>query len=64
MHPVIGKMENAICTLWDRRRDRMVVRFTATCAISAYHHSSCDLEPVHGEVYSVQHYVIKFVGDV
>ena len=28
-----------------RGRDRMVVRFTATCAISACHHWSCELEP-------------------
>jgi len=26
-------------------RDRMVVGFTTTCAISAYHHSSCEFEP-------------------
>jgi len=39
MHPVIGIMENTICILRGRRRrDRMVVGFTATCAISAYHH--------------------------
>ena len=38
MHPVIGKMENAICILKGRRRDRMVVGFTANCEISAYHH--------------------------
>jgi hypothetical protein len=31
----------------------MVVGFTTTCAISA-----------HGEVYSIQHYVIKFVSDL
>jgi hypothetical protein len=34
----------------------MVVGFTTTCAISAYHHL--------GEVYSIQHYVIKFVSDI
>jgi hypothetical protein len=28
-----------------RRRDRMVVGFTTTCAISAYHHYSCEFEP-------------------
>jgi hypothetical protein len=28
-----------------RGRDRMVVGFTATCAISAYHHLSCEFEP-------------------
>ena len=26
-------------------RDRVVVGFTTTCAISAYHHYSCDFEP-------------------
>ena len=33
----------------------MVVGFTTTCAIR---------NPVHGEVYSIQHYVIKFVSDL
>ena len=28
-----------------RGRDRMVVRFTTTCAISTYHHYSCEFEP-------------------
>ena len=28
-----------------RGRDRMVVGFTTTCAISAYHHYSCEIEP-------------------
>jgi len=32
----------------------MVVGFTTTCEISAY----------HGEVYSIQHYVIKVVSDL
>jgi len=27
-----------------RGRDRMVVEFTTTCTISAYHHSSCEFE--------------------
>jgi hypothetical protein len=39
----------------------MVVRFTTTCAIGAYHHYSCEFEP-RGDVtivYSIQHYVIK-----
>jgi len=39
----------------DRRGHRMVVGFKTTCAISTYH-------PVHGEVYSMQHYMIKFVS--
>ena len=40
-----------------RGRDRMVVGFTTTFAISAYHNSSCEFEPYSGEVYSIQHYV-------
>jgi len=39
----------------------MVVGFTTTCAISAYHVS---LNPIHGEVYLIQQYVIKFVSDL
>jgi len=49
----------------DRRsRDRMVVGFIATYAISAYHHKHCNFESCSGEVYSKQHYVIKFVSDL
>ena len=33
-------------------------------AISAYHHYHCEFEPRSGEVYSIQHYVIKFVSDL
>ena len=36
--------------------DRIVVGFTTPCAISS--------NPIHGEVYSIQHYVIKFVSDL
>ena len=35
----------------------MVVGLTTTCAINVYH-------PVHHEVYSIQHYVIKFVSNL
>ena len=47
------------------RRDRhsMVFGFTTICAFSAYHHLCCEFEPLHGKVYSIQHYVIKFVSD-
>ena len=45
-------------------RDCMVVGFTTTYAISVYHHYSCEYEPVHGKVFSMQHYVIKFVSDL
>jgi hypothetical protein len=46
-----------------RGRDRMVVGFTTTLAISAYHHWSWEFESAHGEVYSIQQYVIKLVSD-
>jgi hypothetical protein len=36
-----------------RGRDRMVVGFITTYAISAYHHQH--LNPAHGEVYLIQH---------
>jgi hypothetical protein len=42
--------------------DRMVVGFPTTCAISVYHNKCCEFEPRSGEVYSKQHYVIKFVS--
>ena len=42
--------------------DHMVVGFTATYAISYYHHSSCEFESDHSEVYSIQRYVIKCVN--
>jgi hypothetical protein len=45
-------------------RGRMVVGFTTTYAISAYDHKRCEFEPRSGEVYSIQHYVIKFVSDL
>ena len=42
--------------------DRMVVGFTTICAISAYHHYYVvSLNPTDGEVYLIQHYVIKIV---
>ena len=48
---------------WGRRgRDRMVVGFTTTYAISAYHHWCCEFESRSGR--GVQHYVIKFVRDL
>ena len=45
-------------------RDRMVVGFTTTYGISAYRHERCEFESRSGEVYSIQHYVIKFVSDM
>ena len=47
------------------RRGHMVVGFTTTCAISAYHHYKVvSSNLVHGEIYLIQHYVIKFVSDL
>jgi hypothetical protein len=45
-----------------RGRDRMVVGFTTTYAISAYHHWCCEFESRSGR--GVQHYVIKFASDL
>ena len=44
--------------------DRMVVGFKTTYAIGSYHHQRCELESSSGKVYSIQHYVIKFVSDL
>ena len=47
----------------DRRgRDQMVVGFTTTYIISAYHQWCCEFESRSGR--GVQHYVIKFVSDL
>ena len=45
-----------------RGRDRMVVGFTTSYAISAYHHWCRKLESRRGR--GVQHYVLKFVSDL
>ena len=42
----------------------MVIGFTTTYAISAYHHQRCEFESRSGEVFSIQHCVIKFVSDL
>jgi hypothetical protein len=48
-----------------RGRHRMVVGFTTTCVISAYITTKVvSSNPVYGEVFSMQHYVIKFVSDL
>ena len=44
---------------WDRRgRDRILLGFTTTYA------SSVSSNPAHGEVCSLQHYVVNFVSDL
>jgi len=46
---------------WGRQgRDRMVVGFQ----ISAYHHYRWNSNPAEGEMYAMQHYVIKFVSEL
>ena len=45
-------------------RDRIVVEFTTTYVSAVYHHSRCEFESCSDEVYSIQHYVIKFVSDL
>ena len=45
-----------------RGRDRMVIGFTSTYAIIAYHHCCCELESRPGR--GLHHHVIKFVSDL
>ena len=45
-------------------RDRIIVGFITTYAISAYYHLRWEFEPRTGEVLSIQHYVIQFVSDL
>jgi hypothetical protein len=44
--------------------DRMVVGFITTYAIGSYHLKRCEFKSWSGEVYSLQHYVIKFLSDL
>ena len=46
-----------------RRCDCVAVGLITTCAICAYHNKSCEFKFHSGEVYSIQHYVIRFVSD-
>ena len=52
------------CSAWDRRcRNRMVVGFIATYMQSVPITTNVvSSNPARGEVYSIQHYVIKFVS--
>ena len=45
-----------------RSRDSMMVGFITAYAISAYHHQRCEFESRSGDVYSIQHYVMKLAG--
>jgi hypothetical protein len=46
------------------RRDRMVVGFTTTVQSVPITNKILSSNHAHGEVYSIQHYVIKFVSDL
>ena len=46
------------------RRDHMVVGFITTYAINVYDLYYCEFESRSGEVYLIQHYVIKFICDL
>jgi len=51
------------CSLWGHSGSfHLVVGFTTTYAISAYHHWCCEFESRSGR--AVQHYVLKFVSDL
>jgi len=45
-------------------RNRMVVEFITTYAISAYYNKRIEFESRSGEVYSIQRYVITFLSDL
>jgi hypothetical protein len=47
-----------------RGRDRMVVGFSTTVQSVPITTNVVSSNPVHGRVYSIQHYVIKFVNDL
>ena len=57
-------MKTMLLRQWRDHHDRdcMVVGFTTTYAISAYHHWCCEFESRWGQ--GAQHYVIKFVSDL
>ena len=53
------------CDEGNRGHDRMVVEFTTTYMQSVPITTKLvSSNPIHGEVYSIQHYVIKFVIDL
>jgi hypothetical protein len=57
-------MLNQIKTKDDELTQSMVVGFTTANVISAYHHWSCEFESRSGDLFSIQHYVIKFFSDL
>ena len=47
-----------------RSRDRMIVGFTTNYALVPITINIVRSNPAHGEVYSMQHYMIQFVSDL
>jgi hypothetical protein len=66
MHLHIATVISYIISWGRHGRDRMVVEFTTTVPVQSVPITTkvVSLNPVHGEVYSIQHYVIKFVSDL
>ena len=58
------KLQNLL-TNWGRHgRDRMGVGFTTTCATVHITTKVVSSNLLHGEMYSIQHYVMQFVSDL
>ena len=55
---------SCLCKGDHRGRDRMVVGFTIPVQSVPITTKVVSSNPVHGEVYSMQHYLIKFVSDL
>jgi hypothetical protein len=62
---VLSLASDVICRQRSRRgRDRMVVGFTIPVQSVSITTKVMSLNPVHGEVHLIQHYVIKYVNDL
>jgi len=64
INPLPNKVSSYKVSGARRGRDRTVVRFITSHAISAYHHKRFKFESHSSEEYSIQYYVIKFVSDL
>ena len=60
---VLSLASDVICRQRSRR-DRMVVGFTIPVQSVSITTKVMSLNPVHGEVHLIQHYVIKYVNDL
>jgi len=55
---------NCISSWGHRGRDRMVVGFTTTYIQRPITTKAMSSNAAHADVYSIQHYVIKFISDL